>query len=147
LTSTQVADATALRPLSLLLIDVDNLDRINRTLGRSVGDEVMGCVVHATRKSLRAADMLFRHGDDEFVALLLHTSQATARTIAVRIQEAVAREQDERDATERFVISISTVSAPQDGQSVDDLLQNAVARQLPNGKRSESGGSFPRSIH
>lgn len=147
LATTQVAEATVQRPVSLLLIDVDNLDEINRTRGRSMGDNVMGHVVRASRKSLRAADMLFRHGSDEFVALLLHTNLATGHVIAKRITDAVTVEQEGLDLSQRFGISVWVVSAPQDGQTIDELLESAFRQQTPNTAFRKPDETRSGSVH
>jgi diguanylate cyclase (GGDEF)-like protein/putative nucleotidyltransferase with HDIG domain len=147
LAATQVSEATAQRPVSMLLVDVVNLERINRTRGRAAGDEIMGFVVKAARRSLRAGDMLFRHGNDEFVALLLQTGDATGHAIASRISDAVGVEQEKIDPTSRFGITISVVSAPQDGASVEQLLEKAVRRQQTNRERISSAGNSSNSVH
>ena len=65
--------------LTLLLLDVVELKRINTLYGRDAGDEALLHVVRHTRASLRIADLLFRHGSDEFVVLL---NEADAQTAA-----------------------------------------------------------------
>jgi diguanylate cyclase (GGDEF)-like protein/putative nucleotidyltransferase with HDIG domain len=135
-------------PVALILIDVDDLDKINQAHGRQMGDEVLGRVVRATRRSLRAADFLFRYGSDEFVALLLQTDTSTASAIAARIVEAVSKERGP-EAGSQFSVSVAVVSAPADGVSVDDLLESAN-RNLTT-KQSKLGRNPqvppPESIH
>jgi diguanylate cyclase (GGDEF)-like protein/putative nucleotidyltransferase with HDIG domain len=147
LAMTQIADATTQRPVSLLLIDVDSLENINRLHGREAGDEVMSEVVRATRRSLRAADMLFRYGNDEFVALLLQTNQATGRAIANRISEAIAADQERLEPSRRFGITVAVVSAPQDGRTIDEVLDIAVSRHHPPGHDGRGPDSQSTSVH
>ena len=148
LAAAQIAEASPARPVSLLLIDVNDLERINRAHGRLVGDNVLSVVVRAARRSLRAADILFRYKNDEFVALLLQTSEVTGKTIANRISEAVALEQDVVENPLRFTVTVSVVSAPQDGRTVDELLATAVHQQqrLTSGPEDQ-GGKSSTSIH
>ncbi len=63
------------------VIDIDNLKPINDTLGHSVGDKVIRAVARAVRSLIRADDMLFRWGGDEFMVLMfkLHKDEATRR--------------------------------------------------------------------
>ena len=75
--------------VSLLLIDVIGLKQINMAHGRSVGDDVLRHVVRGTRARLRVADILFRHGSDEFVALLNDTDPATAAAVASHIRDSI----------------------------------------------------------
>jgi diguanylate cyclase (GGDEF)-like protein len=63
------------------VIDIDNLKPINDTLGHGVGDKAIRAVARAVRSLIRADDMLFRWGGDEFLVLMfkLHETEATRR--------------------------------------------------------------------
>jgi diguanylate cyclase (GGDEF)-like protein len=63
------------------IIDIDNLKPINDTLGHSVGDKAIRAVARAVRSLIRADDMLFRWGGDEFLVLMfkLHEEEASRR--------------------------------------------------------------------
>lgn len=61
------------------VIDVDNLKAINDTLGHSVGDKAIRAVARAVRSLIRADDMLFRWGGDEFMVLMFKLDDAEAR--------------------------------------------------------------------
>lgn len=63
------------------VIDIDNLKPINDTLGHSVGDKAIRAVARAVRSLIRADDMLFRWGGDEFLVLMfkLHEDEASRR--------------------------------------------------------------------
>jgi diguanylate cyclase (GGDEF)-like protein len=63
------------------VIDIDNLKPINDTLGHSVGDKAIRAVARAVRSLIRADDMLFRWGGDEFLVLMfkLHKDEADRR--------------------------------------------------------------------
>lgn len=52
------------------IIDIDNLKPINDTLGHNVGDKAIRAVARAVRSLIRADDMLFRWGGDEFMVLM-----------------------------------------------------------------------------
>jgi GGDEF domain-containing protein len=109
---------------------------------------VLARVMRAVRRSLRAADMLFRHNNDEFVALLLLTGDATGRLIATRITEAVQSEQDVAQGPRHFNVTVTVVSAPENGRSVDELLAIAANHQrYSDGNSKVSGGNSTTSIH
>jgi diguanylate cyclase len=61
------------------IIDIDNLKPINDTLGHSVGDKAIRAVARAVRSLIRADDMLFRWGGDEFMVLMFKLDQEEAR--------------------------------------------------------------------
>lgn len=61
------------------VIDINNLKPINDTLGHAVGDATIRAVAHAVRAIIRADDMLFRWGGDEFLLLMFGMPEAEAR--------------------------------------------------------------------
>lgn len=77
-------------PLSILLIDLDGLDRVNNELGRKAGDQVLAEVADVLRTTLRTADTLYRYGGDEFAAILPDTELGTAYLAAERCRAAIA---------------------------------------------------------
>ncbi len=61
------------------VLDIDNLKPINDSHGHAAGDEAIRIVAHAVRALVRADDMLFRWGGDEFLLLLFGLPEAEAR--------------------------------------------------------------------
>jgi diguanylate cyclase (GGDEF)-like protein len=55
---------------TVVMIDVDNLKTINDEMGHAAGDVVIRAAANAVRILIRADDLLFRWGGDEFVAIL-----------------------------------------------------------------------------
>jgi diguanylate cyclase (GGDEF)-like protein len=82
----QVADSTrAGRPLSLVILDLDDLKRLNDTGGHAAGDQLLAAVGRLIRATLRVADRPFRIGGDEFALLLPATDSETAFAVARRL--------------------------------------------------------------
>lgn len=77
-------------PLSILLIDIDGLERINETGGRATGDQVLAEIAEALGETIRSADTLYRYGGDEFSLILPDTELGTAYLAAERCREAIA---------------------------------------------------------
>jgi diguanylate cyclase (GGDEF)-like protein len=63
---------------SVAVIDIDNLKPINDTFGHMVGDKAIRAVARAMRSLVRADDMLFRWGGDEFLVLMFNLPQPDA---------------------------------------------------------------------
>ena len=116
----------AIAPAALLLIDIDNLEQINTDFGRQTGDAVLNHVVDATRRLLRSSDMLFRHEEDQFIAVLLHTAESTAAGLAERLSSEVAASRGQFP----FDVSVSTALAvaPGDSSGFEGLLDTARHR-------------------
>ena len=77
--------AVAREPLSLIVIDVDQLKAINDAFGHPAGSEALVQVADALTRSKRASDVAARWGGDEF-AILLEGADAPA---AMRVAESV----------------------------------------------------------
>jgi len=63
---------------SVAVLDIDNLKPINDTMGHTTGDRAIRAVARAMRSLVRADDMLFRWGGDEFLVLMFKLPQAEA---------------------------------------------------------------------
>lgn len=72
---------------SVAVIDIDNLKPINDTLGHSAGDKAIRSVARAMRSLIRADDMLFRWGGDEFLVLMFKLQEAEAARRMARLND------------------------------------------------------------
>lgn len=77
------------RPLSLLMIDVDDFKSYNDTYGHAMGDELLKAFVTVTADAIRTTDILARYGGEEFVVLLLETDMPEAMQAGERVCDAV----------------------------------------------------------
>lgn len=84
--------ARALRPLSIILFDIDHFKRVNDTYGHIKGDEVLRRVVEVITRNLRKADMPCRWGGEEFIVLLDGCDLDHAREVAEGIRREVEAE-------------------------------------------------------
>lgn len=62
-----------------VVIDIDNLKQLNDTRGHAAGDEAIRAAAARIRHAIRADDLLFRWGGDEFLALLFGMSEDATR--------------------------------------------------------------------
>jgi two-component system cell cycle response regulator len=77
------------RPLSCMVIDLDELKEINDTLGHDAGDTALCRVAQALRKSLRVQDVLCRVGGDEFLVICPGAALGSAMACAERARKGV----------------------------------------------------------
>ena len=74
------------RPLSLLVLDLDNFAVVNGDYGRETGDEILIHVATIIKQSLRTLDMTVRYGGQEFAILLPETNEMGAQIVAERLR-------------------------------------------------------------
>jgi len=76
--------------LSLILVDVDHFKRINDLFGHSAGDAVLKDLTTRMKATMRASDMLFRYGGEEFALVLMGTELEGAYPTGERLRAAIA---------------------------------------------------------
>ena len=104
------------RPLSLLLLDLDDFKQINDSRGHHAGDVALRRIADILAQSLRAQDLAARLGGDEFALLLPNTDNDQARTVSERLVDEVVA---------RTGVHISTGIATFASNAVTDLLRVA----------------------
>ena len=73
------------KTLSLLMVDLDKLKRINDLAGHLGGDQALAIAGDVLRQATRNTDILGRYGGDEFAILLPHTDREGAENVGQRI--------------------------------------------------------------
>lgn len=86
--------ATFSEPVALVIIDADNLKRINDTLGHAVGDRYLKVIAERLDKTMRNFDRAYRIGGDEDAIIMPNVRWSTSETeddAAYRIQQRVKK--------------------------------------------------------
>jgi diguanylate cyclase (GGDEF)-like protein len=111
------------RPFAVVLLDLDNLKKINDIHGHLVGSRALCRLAEVLRSRCRATDTAARYGGDEFAVILPEAGARAADEVARRICGTLA------DQRERPELSVSAGSAvfPAHGATVDELLRAADA--------------------
>jgi diguanylate cyclase (GGDEF)-like protein len=94
-------------PLSLLMLDVDNLKRLNDTGGHRVGDRALSIVGDVLNDTCRSRDVAARFGGDEFAVLLPRTRASEARVVAERIRSELTRRREGLGAPLETLLTVS----------------------------------------
>lgn len=76
--------------ISLIMVDVDNLKKVNDTYGHRAGDKVIKEVSRRIKGCIRQIDTAARYGGDEFAVILPNTEISDATLVAERMLAAVS---------------------------------------------------------
>ncbi|MGC2518582.1 MAG: GGDEF domain-containing protein [Burkholderiales bacterium] len=114
------------RPVSVLMIDSDNLKAVNDEHGHDAGNELLRLIARGIKSQLRSTDVLARYGGDEFVVLLPDTGTDGSRDVAERVRESIARTPLElRNQNVKITVSIGLASYPDHGRGMDTIMERA----------------------
>ena len=77
--------------ISVIMVDIDNLKKINDAYGHRAGDRVIKEISRRIRACIRQVDTAARYGGDEFAVILPKTSLSKAVIVAERMVDEVWR--------------------------------------------------------
>jgi diguanylate cyclase (GGDEF)-like protein len=120
-------------PISVVMLDIDHFKRVNDTIGHAGGDAVLRDVAYLIRKEMRAFELAYRLGGEEFLVLLPGATVNQARDLAERLRRAI----EGTTFTEGTGVTISLgVSGSRPGEEFDfDALYEEADEALYEAKR------------
>jgi diguanylate cyclase (GGDEF)-like protein len=108
------------------LLDIDHFKKINDTYGHDKGDAVLRSVATCLQDSVRASDIVFRYGGEEFVVLLSNTAASGAFHLGERIRKALEKLACEADGGAPLRVTASLgVATLAPNESKEKLLKRA----------------------
>lgn len=116
-----------IRPLSVILIDIDHFKNFNDTFGHDAGDRVLQSVADLLRTFFRASDICCRYGGEEFAILLPDSSllNAVVRAAALRTEVKRLSLNYNNQNLGSITISMGVAAFPEHGSSSEALLRTA----------------------
>jgi diguanylate cyclase (GGDEF)-like protein len=125
------------RKLSVMMIDLDNLKRINDRQGHRAGDEALRLVAQQVQRVVRASDVCARVGGDEFAVAMPETTIERAREVAARLQFAIRQVSLSSKSPEAVEVSVGA-AAWRPGQDWQAAYQVADADLYEDKRRRKT---------
>ena len=123
------------QPLSVLMVDVDNLKHYNDRNGHLRGSHLLREIAQLFAKQVRSWDLVAKYGGDEFTVILPQTDRTGASTVAERLRAAVEEHVFPLAPPGSITVSLGIANYPEDGDSVTGLIE-AADRALYLAKRN-----------
>ncbi len=120
------------KPLSIVLIDLDNFKSVNDTNGHQFGDYLLVKCAEWLRHELRQTDIICRYGGDEFGVILPETQREDAHAMMCRLTVTFKKLGIKEGTPPSFGMSFGLSSHPEDDGTVIHLVHAADERLLAN---------------
>ena len=124
------------QPVGLIVGDLDHFKQINDGHGHATGDAVLQDVAYLLRKQLRAFDLAYRIGGEEFLVLLPGASLEQSAAMAERLRRGVEADTvgGGLRVTMSFGVSASARDCAFDYQSVCEQADAALYEAMRRGR-------------
>lgn len=112
------------KPLSFVMVDLDNFKRINDTYGHPIGDRILKSLSLFLKQRLRKTDHIGRYGGEEFAVILPDTEEEDALGVMDEIREKFSQLRQPATGTD-FHVTFSCGVAQWRGESPQELCERA----------------------
>ncbi|MBI3649646.1 MAG: sensor domain-containing diguanylate cyclase [Acidobacteria bacterium] len=109
--------------VSLILLDLDRLKKINDTYGHRAGDAALVHIAQIMKQTIRTADICARYGGEEFVLVLPRCTLDEALLLAERLRNNIASTPLPKIG--QITASIGVATYPFCANSKEDLIEKA----------------------
>ena len=127
------------RSFAVLAFDLDGMKLINDTHGHLTGNRALERLANVLRFSCRSIDTPARYGGDEFAIVLPETGTREAGLAGQRICECLANDHEQP----RISVSVGVGLYPENGSSVEALLETADCALYAMKRQEKNDGSAP----
>jgi diguanylate cyclase (GGDEF)-like protein len=134
------------QPLALLIVDVDDLKKINDRTGHAAGDALLRTLAQIMWANLRRGDRAHRIGGDEFAVLLPGCDLAGADVIAKHLLAAALSGNHGRGGA--FSITVGVTAYPLPSSDRQQMIHHADAALYAGKRRGRTNvQTFDPTIH
>jgi diguanylate cyclase (GGDEF)-like protein len=114
------------RPLSMMMVDVDNFKDVNDSYGHHIGDIALQEIARECVDISRESDLVVRYGGEEFLIVLSDTDLEGALILAERLRQSIEAESFAApQANIHLTVSIGVAQIMEHDTRPDELIQRA----------------------
>jgi len=123
-------------PTGLIKLDIDHLNKITQSYGKSISDKVLSEVSSRLKRVIRCYDEIGRYGEDEMLVILSNCSQICLKFIAERLRHSVNEKKIKTESGElNITISLGGISSESLPQATKGKLLQACDKALSLAKK------------
>ncbi|TKI08174.1 diguanylate cyclase [Martelella alba] len=113
-------------PFVIAMLDIDYFKRINDQYGHDTGDQALKSIAAMLYESVRSSDYVFRYGGEEFMLILVETTENQALQIIENIRAKIAHRPIHAAGGQKIELTVSAGLCPFDGHpDFDRLIRKA----------------------
>ncbi|MGM0438000.1 MAG: diguanylate cyclase [Bacillota bacterium] len=111
-----------MKPVSIIVADIDDLKLINDNFGHKIGDEYIKTAAEVIESAIRKEDIAARIGGDEFAIILPYTKKETAEKIINRINNICEKKESQLNIDLEISVGCATCHNEED---LDEIFVEA----------------------
>ncbi|MBD3249908.1 diguanylate cyclase [Candidatus Woesearchaeota archaeon] len=116
------------KPISLVLIDIDDFGHYNNLNGHPAGDRLLKDISSVISDNLRSVDVLGRYGGEEFIIMLPEAKSIPANEVAERLRKKIEEypfDNREKQPNKKVTVSIGLVTCMEKKLKTSDMIKEA----------------------
>jgi len=127
------------RPLSIIILDIDNFKQFNDTYGHQVGDIILQTLAKIIQNSIKDIDTFARWGGEEFVCILPNTILKDAIILAEYLRKIVENYTFKDNLKVTCSFGVATFTQDDTKESIIKRVDNALYRAKDSGRNRVEG--------
>ena len=127
------------QPMSVVCLDIDHFNQINRNFGDRVGDSVLSGLAAMINGLIRESDTLSRWGGGSFMLLLPHTSLDQALELGEKLRQQTSHSGLLVDTEVTISLGCATLAADDSIEGLTRRAENALPKAKAEGRNCTLG--------